>query len=246
MTEFVSSACLPTRHGFFTRRGGVSSGFYASLNCSFSSDDPLCVRENRTRAAGAFGVSSSSLLGLKQVHGKTVITVTSPWAEGDGPQADAFVTNVPELALGIITADCAPVLFFGDNGAVGAAHAGWRGALAGVLEETAHALRSLGAAKVTAAIGPCIHQASYEVGLDLRNAVLDEAPASARFFVAGRVDHFWFDLPGYCANRLLRAGISAEILPHDTCADEASFFSYRRKTSRDEPVTGHQISIICS
>ena len=246
MTEFISSACLPARHGFFTRRGGVSSGYYASLNCSFSSDDPLCVRENRERATGAFGASPLSLLGLKQVHGKNVVTVTSPWAEGEGPQADAFVTSVPELALGIITADCAPILFFGDNGAVGAAHAGWRGALAGVLEETVQALHSLGAVKIAAAIGPCIHQASYEVGLDLRNAVLDEAPSSARFFVAGRADHFWFDLPGYCASRLLRAGINAEILPHDTCADEANFFSYRRKTLRAEPATGHQISIICS
>lgn len=246
MTEFISATNLPARHAFFTRRGGVSSGYYASLNCSFSTDDLLCVRENRARAAGAFGISYSSLLGLKQVHGKSVVIVTSPWAEGEGPQADAFVTNMPGLALGIITADCAPVLFFGDNGAVGAAHAGWRGALAGVLEETVQALHSLGAVKIKAAIGPCIHQSSYEVGLDLRNAILAEAPASARFFVAGRIDHFWFDLPAYCASRLLRAGINAEILPHDTYADEARFFSYRRKTLRHEPATGHQISIICS
>ncbi len=245
MTTFVS-ASLPARHGFFTRAGGVSSGFYTSLNCSFSSDDPLCVRENRARAAGAFGISSSALLGLKQVHGSKVVTVTKPWAEGEGSAADAFVTQIPGLALGIITADCAPVLFFGDNGAIGAAHAGWRGALAGVLEETAVALRNLGAATITAAIGPCIHQASYEVGYDLRNLVVADAPTSAAFFLAGRQNHFWFDLPGYCANRLSRIGVEVEILPYDTCADETNFFSYRRKTLRQEPVTGHQISIICS
>lgn len=245
MTDFVS-ATLPARHGFFTRHGGVSSGFYASLNCSFSSDDPALVRENRTRTAAAFGLQRSALLGLKQVHGPKVVTVTSPWAEGEGPEADALVTQLPGLALGIITADCAPVLFLGDNGAVGAAHAGWRGALAGVLEETARALRDLGASTIKAAIGPCIHQKSYEVGTDMRDAVLTEASASARFFTAGRPGHFWFDLPGYCASRLSRAGIKAEILPQDTCADEANFFSYRRKTLRQEPVTGHQISIICS
>ena len=245
MTKFVS-ASLPAPHGFFTRLGGVSSGYYASLNCSFSSDDPLHVRENRTRAAHVFRVAPSSLLGLKQIHGRKVVTVTSPWAEGDGLVADALVTKLPGLALSIITADCAPVLFVGDNGTVGAAHAGWRGALAGVLEETAQALYSLGATTIKAAIGPCIHQENYEVGLDLRNVILAEAPSSARFFVAGRLDHFWFDLPGYCASRLLRARISVEILPQDTYADELNFFSYRRKTLRQEPATGHQIAIICS
>ena len=245
MTERVS-ARLPARHGFFTRRGGVSSGYYASLNCGFSSDDPLCVRENRARACGVLGMAPASLLGLKQVHSNKVITVTSPWAEGEGFAADALVTRLPGLALGIITADCAPVLFLGDNGAVGAAHAGWRGALAGVLEQTVQALRQLGAVEIKAAIGPCIHQASYEVGIDLRDEVLAETPASAGFFAAGRPGHFWFDLPGYCASRLLRTGIDAQILPHDTCSDEVNFFSYRRKTLRQEPATGHQIAIICS
>lgn len=245
MTNFVTAA-LSARHGFFTRHGGVSSGYYESLNCSFSSDDPAAVRENRALASSCLGMQSQTLLGLKQVHGSDVITVSSPWAEGEGPAADAFVTNHPGIALGIITADCAPVLFTGDNGAIGAAHAGWRGALAGVLEETAKALRALGATTVKAAIGPCIHPKSYEVGPDLRDAILAETSSSAKFFTVGRPGHFWFDLPGYCAARLLRAGIEAEILPHDTCADEANFFSYRRKTLRQEPVTGHQISIICS
>lgn len=245
MTDFIT-ADLPARHGFFTRHGGVSTGHYATLNASFSSDDADAVRENRRRIAEAMGVKRDALLGLKQVHGALVANVTTPWAEGDGPSADALVTALPGLALGIITADCAPVLFYGDNGAVGAAHAGWRGALAGVLEATVMALRGLGAARVQAAIGPCIHQPSYEVGEDMRNAVLDESRAAASFFSAGRPGHFWFDLPGYCAARLARVGVTAEILPHDTCADEVNFFSYRRKTLRQAPATGHQLSVICS
>lgn len=245
MTDFIT-ADLPARHGFFTRHGGVSTGLYASLNASFSSDDADAVRENRARIAKAMGVERGALLGLKQVHGPGVVTVTTPWTEGEGPSADALVTALPGLALGIITADCAPVLFYGDNGAVGAAHAGWRGAVAGVLEATVTALRDLGVQNVRAAIGPCIHQPSYEVGEDMRDAVLNESRAAASFFSAGRPGHFWFDLPGYCAARLARAGVSAEILPHDTCADEANFFSYRRKTLRQEPATGHQLSVICS
>lgn len=244
MTPFIASH-LPARHGFFTRQGGVSSGFYESLNCSFSSDDRLLVRENRARAAQAIGVTPEALLGLKQVHGAEVITVTTAWAEGAGPEADALVTNQPGLALGIITADCAPVLFLGDNGAVGAAHAGWRGALAGVLEATSQALRALGATQIQAAIGPCIHQQSYEVGDELRAQLRAEAASSEIFFKTGRPGHFWFDLPGYCASRLARVGIKAEIIDHDTYTEASRFFSYRRKTLRQDPVTGHQISIIC-
>lgn len=245
MTRFIASH-LPVRHGFFTRLGGVSSGVYDSLNCGFSSDEPSLVQENRARAASAMGMPRDALLGVKQIHGPHVVTVTTRWAEGAGPQGDALVTQQPGLALGIITADCAPVLFLGDNGAVGAAHAGWRGALAGVLEATAQALQALGAQNIQATIGPCIHQPSYEVGHEMRAALIAEATSSAAFFTNGKLGHFWFDLPGYCAARLTRAGITAEILPHDTCADEALFFSYRRKTLRQEAATGHQISIICS
>ncbi|MGE4481826.1 peptidoglycan editing factor PgeF [Acidocella sp.] len=245
MTEFISSS-LPARHGFFTRHGGVSAGYYASLNCSFSSDDRHNVRQNRARAASALGARPEALLGLKQVHGPKVITVTAPWDEGAGPEADAFVTTLPGLALGIITADCAPVLFAGDNGAIGAAHAGWRGALAGVLEETIRALRALGAEAIQATIGPCIHQKSYEVGHDLHDQILSESDRSIEFFTPGDPGHFHFDLPGYCMSRLARLGIAASILPHDTYAEETLFFSYRRKTLRQAPATGHQISVICS
>lgn len=245
MTAFITSQ-LPVRHGFFTRQGGVSTGYYDSLNCSFSSDSPALVRENRARVATALNVAPASLLGLKQVHGNAVVTVETAWAEGAGPAADALVTRQPGLALGIITADCAPVLFRGENGAVGAAHAGWRGALAGILEATAQALQKLGANHIEASIGPCIHQASYEVGADLQGQLRADSNAAEAFFKPGRPGHFWFDLPGYCAWRLARIGIKAEIIRHDTCAEETLFFSYRRKTLWQEPVTGHQISVICA
>jgi len=244
MVPFHTAPTLTARHGFFTRRGGVSTGFYDSLNASFSSDAPELVRENRRRIVEALG--GGALLGLKQVHGPVVITVTEPWAEGDGPAADALVTALPGLALGVITADCAPVLFAGDNGVVGAAHAGWKGAVAGVLEATVAAMRALGAVSITAAIGPCIHQPSYEVGQDLHDAVLAASPGAQILFAPGRPEHWYFDLPAYCKARLRRAGVATEVLAHDTCTDEANFFSYRRRTRRNEPVTGHQLSVICS
>lgn len=245
MTLFISSS-LAAPHGFFTRKGGVSTGHYASLNCSFSSDDASLVRENRAIAARSLGANEKMLLGLKQVHGNGVVTVNTPWAEGDGPKADALVTKQTGLALSIITADCAPVLFHGDNGAVGAAHAGWKGAYAGVLEETAKALHELGAKKINAAIGPCIHQESYEVGAELLAQLSTESEGAVAFFKPGRAGHFWFDLPGYCAFRLARVGINVEILKQNTYAEEDLFFSYRRKTLRQEQAIGHQISIICS
>jgi YfiH family protein len=245
MIHFTTAA-LPARHGFFTRTGGVSTGPYESLNCSLSgADDRANVLENRARAAAALGIVPGNLLGLKQVHGIEVITATAPWPAGSGPEADALITATPGLALGIITADCAPVLFAA-NGIVGAAHAGWRGALAGVLEATAAAMRALGAQTITAAIGPCIHQPSYEVAADLRDPILARNPSDARFFAPGRADRWQFDLPAYCAARLAAAGIQTEILPDDTCADEAKYFSHRRRTLRAEPAIGHQISIICA
>ncbi len=240
--DYLTSV-LPARHGFFTRQGGVSNGAFASLNCGFSSDDPANVRQNRALVAAAMGVAPDCLLGLKQVHGTEVAVARAPWAEGDGPMADALVSDQPGLALGIITADCAPVLLHGGNVA-GAAHAGWRGAVAGVLEATVAAMRALGAAEIRAAIGPCIAQASYEVGADLRDSVLAQGAAAARFFSAGRPGHWWFDLPGYCAARLRAAGVQVETLGRDTCAEEALFFSYRRRTLRGEPACGHQISVI--
>jgi YfiH family protein len=241
------TADLPARHGFFTRKGGVSTGPYASLNCGFSGADPReNILQNRAIVAKTLGLDPADLLGLKQVHGISVITVTAAWPIGQGPDGDAMVTTIPGIGLGVIAADCAPVLFADQNRIViGAAHAGWRGALAGVLEATAAAMRALGAGPISAAIGPCIHQDSYQVRADLRDAVLAHDPADS-VFLADSADagHWQFDLPGYCAARLQKIGVATAILPHDTCADEENFFSHRRRTLRGEAAIGHHIAVI--
>jgi polyphenol oxidase len=251
--EFLT-ADLPARHGFFTRRGGISTGPFASLNCSLSgADDRAAVLENRARAARAMGAAPEALLGLTQVHGIAVATVAEPWAPGAGPRADAAVTDRPGLALGIVTADCAPVLFAdAEAGVVGAAHAGWRGAVAGVLEATIAAMQGLGARlpAIRAAIGPCIQARSYEVGPDLRDAVLARDPADARFFTArfftegAAPDRWQFDLPAYCQSRLAASGVAASALAADTMAEEDRFFSHRRRTRAGGGPIGHQISVI--
>ena len=240
MAEFLTHTMLTAPHGFFTRRGGVSTGAYASLNCGLrSEDDPAAVTENRARAMHALG--ATSLRALRQVHGAAVANADRPW--DIPPEADAMVTRTPGVALGIITADCAPVLFHdAAAGVVGAAHAGWRGAVAGVLEATINAMEVLGArrAGITAVVGPCIAQAGYEVRADLRDAV-----AGPRFFVAGRdAAHFQFDLVGYCVARLLAAGVAGHGLGVDTLADEARFFSHRRRTLAGGGPLGHQLSSI--
>lgn len=249
------SAALLAPHGFFTRLGGVSAGLFASLNCSLSgADDRDAVMENRARAARAIGADPASLLGLTQVHGAEVVTIAAGdpvWRTGDGPRADAMVTDRPDLTLGVITADCAPVLFFDvAGGIVGAAHAGWRGAVAGVLEATVAAMAALGArpSGVAACIGPCIRQPSYEVGADLRDAVLAREAASAGFFVSGsRKDRWQFDLAGYCAARLEAAGVGTiDVIPADTLADPERFFSHRRRTLAGGGPIGHQISVIAA
>ncbi len=242
------------RHGFFTRRGGVSEGPFASLNCSLSgADDRERVRENRRRAMDALGLPAGALHGLRQVHGTAVAEVDAAgWDEGAGPAADAVVTRRPGVALGIVTGDCAPVLFAdAEAGVVGAAHAGWRGAAAGVLEGTVAAMERLGAsrARVVAAVGPCIAQVSYEVGPDLRNAVLaaaGDAKGAARFFAPGRREDRWqFDLAGYCAARLRALGLGAvEHAAADTLADEDRFFSHRRRTLAGGGPLGHQLSAV--
>ncbi len=246
--EFLTHPALSARHGFFTRRGGVSLGDYASLNANFAGgDDPAHVTENRARVAAALGVAPECLLGLKQVHSPTVVTVATPWRAGDGPAADALVTDRTGLALGVITADCAPVLFH-DAGArvVGAAHAGWRGAAAGVLEATVAAMRALGARHISAVIGPCIGLDSYEVGPDLVAAIAPTIAAAEKFFRPGRPpDRQKFDLAGYCLARLRAAGIAeAHALGLDTLAAEDRFFSYRRRTLSNGGPIGHQISAI--
>jgi YfiH family protein len=250
MTVPFLTAGLPVPHGFFTREGGVSTGRFATLNCSLSGrDDPEAVRENRALAAEALALPPAALIGLTQVHGVEVATLAEPWPEEARPKADAMVTDRPGLLLGIVTGDCAPLLFAdAEAGVVGAAHAGWRGAVAGVIEATIEAMERLGAARdrIAAVIGPCIAQPSYEVGPDLRDAVLARDPADSRFFAEGRREHHWqFDLPGYCLARLKTAGITrAGWIGRDTLAEEASFFSHRRATLSGGGPIGHQLSAI--
>ena len=250
---FLTHAALPVRHGFFTRRGGVSSGPYASLNASLSGGDEVAlVLRNRALVADALGVAPERLLGVKQVHGTRIVTVdarsTPPWAVGAGPEADGMVTAMQGVALGVISADCAPVLLCDAQArVVGAVHAGWRGAAAGVLEAAVCAMAALGARTdgIVAVVGPCIGPASYEVGPDLRDAVLGTVQDAARFFRAGAGDRFWFDLPGYCSARLLAAGAHVcDWVGADTLPDEARFFSHRRRTLGAGGPIGHQISAI--
>lgn len=241
----LTSARLPVRHGFFGREGGVSTGLYASLNCGLGSkDDPAAVAENRSRVAAALGVDAEHLLTAYQVHSPHCVRVDGPWS-GARPEADALVTTTRGLALGALAADCTPVLFAdAEAGVIGAAHAGWKGALAGVLEATVEAMVEAGAnrARIVAAIGPCIGPASYEVGPDFRVRFTD---ADASFFAPGRGDRLMFDLPGYCAMRLARAGVlHIDPCSTDTCADEVHYFSNRRAHLRGEPDFGRNLSAI--
>ncbi|MBV8976884.1 MAG: peptidoglycan editing factor PgeF [Alphaproteobacteria bacterium] len=236
-------------HGFFGRRGGVSKGIFASLNCGPGSGDVRAdVVENRRRAGEAL-VPGAALVTLYQVHSAKAVTVTEPWALGEGPQADAMATNLPGLALGILTADCAPVLL-ADRQArvVGAAHAGWKGALGGVSEAAIAAMEDLGAqrSRIAAAVGPCISQSNYEVGPEFRARFLDADIANAGFFApSGRPEHFRFDLEGFVAMRLNSAGLaSVEALCPCTYANGDDFFSFRRATHRRESDYGRQVSAI--
>ncbi len=240
-------------HGFFTRRGGVSGGIYASLNCGIgSSDDREHVHQNRAIVARVAGTAPEKLLTLYQVHGDTCLTVTAPWPQAERPQADAFVTDRAGLALGILTADCAPVLFYGKkpDGApvVGAAHAGWKGALGGILESALAGLEALGAQPETirACIGPCIGRRSYEVTAEFVTSFVKANPAYEDFFrSANQSGHMLFDLAGFCASRLQMAGLKhVSIQDKDTYAQAGDYFSYRRKTHRNEPDYGRQISVI--
>jgi YfiH family protein len=239
------------RHGFFTREGGVSDGIFASLNCGFgSNDDAAKVRENRRRAMAALGLAADRLAICHQLHSPDVVTVEAPWRHEDRPRGDAMVTRRPGVALGILTADCAPVLFADPEARIiGAAHAGWRGALTGVLEATVTAMEALGAAtaRIRAGIGPCIAQTSYEVGPEFPAPFLAEDAANARFFrAAPRVGHFHFDLAGYVAHRLERLGLGQiERSGGDTAAEAERFFSYRRSCLRKEPDYGRELSAIC-
>lgn len=238
---------LPFRHGFLTRSGGVSSGIFQGLNCGLgSSDQRDAVLTNRRLVARAMGVAPERLITLNQTHSARVATVDDPSAAG-GDQ-DAMVTRRPGLALAILTADCQPVLFADARaGVIGAAHAGWKGALGGILEATIAAMEALGAERrrISAVIGPCISQAAYEVGPEFRDRFVQENPENARFFAPGQEGKFMFDLPGLGLSRLQAAGIaSARWLGHCTYHDPDRFYSYRRATHAHEADYGRLISVI--
>ena len=243
------SAIPGLRHAFFTREGGVSDGLYASLNGGIGSqDDPGHVAENRRRMAAQMGVPPTHLLTLFQVHSPDVAVATVPWEAAARPQADAIVTRMEGIAIGITTADCGPVLFADpDARVIGAAHAGWKGALSGVLESTIAAMERLGAerGRITAAIGPLIRQPSYEVGAEFVERFVQADPNHAAFFVpAARERHSLFDLAGFIRMRLHNAGVLAvDDLGIDTYAD-ARFYSYRRSVHRKEPDYGRHVHAI--
>ncbi|HEX2727023.1 MAG TPA: peptidoglycan editing factor PgeF [Beijerinckiaceae bacterium] len=238
------------RHAFFTREGGVSTGIYGSLNGGIgSSDDAAHVAENRRRMAERFGIPDTALVSLYQIHSAEAVIVERPWGRDARPRADAMATRVPGIALAISTADCGPVLFAdAEARVIGAAHAGWRGALGGVLEATLAAMESLGAARrrVTAVLGPTISQAAYEVGPELVDGFRQADPGNERFFRPGARDgHAMFDLPGYIGARLRKAGVGTVAdLGRCTYREETLFYSYRRTTHRGEPDYGRLISAI--
>jgi len=237
-------------HGFLGRRGGVSTGTTAGLNVGLGSDDdPAAIAENRRRVTETV-LPDGHLVTVYQVHSAEAVTIVQPVADDARPDADALVTDRPGLLLGILTADCAPVLFADrDAGVVGAAHAGWKGAIGGVTDATIAAMERIGARRdrIVAAIGPCIARASYEVddGFLRRFATADAA--NERFFIEGRAGHHRFDLEAYVAQRLAAAGVTrVEAMGLDTYADEARFFSFRRATHRGEADYGRQISVIAA
>lgn len=235
---------------FFTRLGGVSEGIYTSLNCGLASGDEVeRVMENRTRAAAYMGQAVARLCVTSQVHSAEAVIVEEPWNPHASPQVDGMATNRPGIVLGVLAADCAPILFADEEaGVIGAAHAGWKGALGGVIEATVSAMERLGARRdqIQAAVGPCIAQPSYEVGEDMRRQFLHSAPDFARFFAPGQsADKYQFDLKGLVAHRLSEAGIARmTVMPEDTRSDEARFFSYRRATLAGESRYGRLLSAI--
>ncbi len=247
MLEIITSDALPVRHGFFTRKGGASSGIFAGLNCGTGSTDLAeIVAINRARVAHAMGVAPEALVTVHQVHSADAVLITTPPALR--PRADAMVTATPGIALAVLTADCQPVLFADPQaGVIGAAHAGWRGARDGVLEATIDAMEALGAERrnIAAVVGPCISQNAYEVGQEFFETFTDDDPDSRRFFVNGAGDRLLFNLPAYGLHRLRGAGVGhAEWTQHCTYAEPQRFFSYRRTTHAGEADYGRLISVI--
>lgn len=246
-TDLLNSSEIA--HGFFGRNGGVSTGIFASLNCGpGSGDDRTHVVENRRRAlAELTNAADSQLLTLHQIHSAKALRVTGPWQIGEGPQADAMATNIPGLALGILTADCAPVMLAdAEAGVIGAAHAGWKGALSGVVDSVISEMEGLGAqhSRIAAAIGPCIGQQNYEVGEEFVATFEQTDKTNARWFVPSvRPGRFRFDLPGFVEWRVQAAGVSnVARIGHCTYAEKEDFFSYRRATHRLEKDYGRQLS----
>lgn len=237
-------------HGFFTREGGHSTGLFNSLNCGMGSgDDKQVVQKNRDTVAAKLGVAPDRLLSAWQVHSADAVVVAGPWDGEERPRVDALVTKTPGVGLGVLTADCGPVLFADPNAkVVGAAHAGWKGALTGVTARTLAVMEEQGAhrADITAVIGPMISKAAYEVGPEFPGRFIEADPENARWFTpSARAGHFMFDLPGYLTNRLRAEGVGTVVnLSLCTFSDEQRFFSYRRATHRNEPDYGRLISAI--
>lgn len=246
--EIITAESLsPLRHGFFTRKGGASSGVFSGLNCGpGSSDQREIVAINRARVAQAMEVQTEALVTVSQVHSSKVVTVTGPLSN-PRPEADGLVTREPGIALAVLTADCQPVLFAdSEAGVIGAAHAGWRGAQAGVLEETIDAMIALGASRdgIRAVIGPTISQRAYEVGPEFLEEFMAEDPGNGRFFAGGQGNRAQFDLPAYGLHRLRSAGVAAEWTRHCTYSDPDRFYSFRRATHLREADYGRLISAI--
>ncbi len=247
MLEILTSDALTVKHGFFTRRGGASSGVFAGLNCGpGSSDQSDVVKINRARVAEAMGLRPEALVSLNQIHSSIVATLTEPPPARIA--ADAMVTNVPGIGLGILTADCQPVLFAdAAAGVIGAAHAGWRGAKEGVLTATVNAMLALGATRtgIVAVIGPCISQAAYQVGPEFFDAFTADDPENARFFAGGPGDRMRFDLPAFGLHQLRQTGIGhAQWTRHCTYGDPDRLYSFRRTTHQGEADYGRLISVI--
>ncbi len=250
----IDTASNKIQHGFFGRDGGVSEGIYKSLNCGIGSDDKADnVQQNRQIVAKYFDQPTENLCSVHQVHSAKCILIKQPFGKkSERPEVDAMVTDQPNLILGILTADCGPVLFTGEkhdgSSVIGAAHSGWRGAIGGVLEDTVQKMVDCGAVKQTikAAIGPCIGPRSYEVNIEFAAPFLAQDEANEHFFrEAQKEGHLMFDLPGYIASRLAHCGVGGvTITGHDTYAEYDKFFSYRQKTHRGEPDYGRQISAI--
>jgi YfiH family protein len=247
MLEIITSAALSPQHGFFTRKGGASSGIFSGLNCvAGSTDQAEVVAINRARVAGAMGVGVDHLVTVHQTHSAIALPISGPLAIR--PEADGMACATKGVALGVLTADCQPVLFADARaGVIGAAHAGWKGAKDGVLEATLDAMEALGAARtqIAAVIGPCISQAAYEVGPEFYESFTDDDPSTRRFFANGAQDRMLFDLPSYGLMRLRRAGVGhAEWCGHCTYGQADRFYSYRRTTHLGEADYGRLISVI--